>query len=26
MQREVQSCHRAGGTRVVKITGNLRCF
>jgi hypothetical protein len=26
MQREVQSCHRAGGTRVVKITGNMRCF
>jgi hypothetical protein len=26
MQREVQSCHRAGGTRVVKITGNLRYF
>jgi hypothetical protein len=25
-QKAVNRCHQTGGTRVVKIDGNLRCF
>lgn len=25
-RRAMQRCHKTGGTRVVKIEGNLRCF
>ncbi len=25
-QKAVNRCHKTGGTRVVKIDGNLRCF
>lgn len=26
MQKAVNRCHRSGGTRVVKIRGELRCY
>ncbi len=26
MQKAVNRCHRSGGTRVVKIRGDLRCY
>ena len=26
LQREVNRCHRTGGTRVVKIKGELKCY
>lgn len=26
MQRAVNRCHRTGGTRVVKIMGELKCY
>ena len=26
MQKSVNRCHRTGGTRVVKIKGELKCF
>lgn len=26
MQQAVNRCHRSGGTRVVKIRGQLRCY